>query len=62
MKFYSQYRQDEWLYNNLFKDKKDGTFLEIGADDGIDKSNTKLFEDLGWSVQNLALSGLNYWK
>jgi len=48
MKFYSQYKQDEWLYNNHFKDKVDGTFLEIGADDGIDKSNTKFFEELGW--------------
>lgn len=48
MKFYSQYQQDKWLYENHFKDKKDGVFLEIGADDGIDKSNTKFFEDIGW--------------
>ena len=48
IKFYSQYKQDEWLYNNHFKNKKTGTFLEIGADDGIDKSNTKFFEELGW--------------
>tara|TARA_R110000824_G_scaffold25_1_gene66 strand:- start:761 stop:1384 length:624 start_codon:yes stop_codon:yes gene_type:complete len=49
MKFYSQYGQDKWLYENFFKNKKVGTFLEIGADDGIDKSNTKFFEELGWS-------------
>lgn len=49
MNFYSQYKQDEWLYNNHFKNKKNGTFLEIGADDGIDKSNTKFFEELGWN-------------
>jgi FkbM family methyltransferase len=49
MKYYSQFGQDKWLFENHFKDKKDGTFLEIGADDGIDKSNTKLFEDLGWT-------------
>lgn len=49
MSFYSQYGQDEWLYNNYFKGVKNGTFLEIGADDGVDKSNTKFFEDhLGW--------------
>jgi FkbM family methyltransferase len=48
MKFYSQYGQDKWLYSNYFKDKLDGTFLEIGADDGVDKSNTKFFEELGW--------------
>jgi FkbM family methyltransferase len=49
LKFYSQYKQDEWLYNNFFKDKENGVFLEIGADDGIDKSNTLFFEEqLGW--------------
>ena len=49
MKYYSQYNQDKWLYENHFKDKTNGVFVEIGADDGIDKSNTKFFEDLGWS-------------
>ena len=50
MKFYSQYNQDKWLYETYFKDKKNGVFLEIGADDGIDKSNTKFFEDtLNWT-------------
>jgi len=48
MKFYSQYKQDKWLYDNYFKNKKNGVFLEIGADDGVDKSNTKFFEDNGW--------------
>lgn len=48
MKYYSQYDQDKWLFENYFKDKKTGFFLEIGADDGIDKSNTKFFEELGW--------------
>lgn len=50
MKFYSQYKQDEWLYNTYFKNKTNGFFIEIGADDGVDKSNTKFFEDtLNWS-------------
>jgi FkbM family methyltransferase len=50
MKYYSQYEQDKWLHENYFKDKKDGVFLEIGADDGVDKSNSKFFEEtLGWS-------------
>lgn len=50
MKFYSQYGQDKWLYENYFKDHISGVFLEIGADDGIDKSNTKFFEEsLGWT-------------
>lgn len=49
MKFYSQFEQDKWLFENHFKDKKKGFFLEIGADDGIDKSNTKFYEELGWN-------------
>lgn len=49
MKYYSQYGQDEWLYNNIFSDVDRGIFVEIGADDGIDKSNTKFFEDIGWT-------------
>ena len=49
MNFYSQFKQDKWLFENYFKNKTDGFFLEIGADDGIDKSNTKFYEELGWS-------------
>lgn len=50
MEFYSQYGQDKWLYNNYFKNKTDGFFLEIGADDGIDKSNSYFFEKyMNWS-------------
>lgn len=50
MVFYSQYNQDEYIYNNFFKNKKDkGFFLEIGADDGIRFSNCKFFEEtLNW--------------
>lgn len=50
MVFYSQYNQDEYIYNKFFKNKKDkGFFLEIGADDGIRFSNCKFFEEtLNW--------------
>lgn len=48
--FYSQYAQDEFIYNTFFKDKKEtGFFLEIGADDGIRFSNCKFYEEtLNW--------------
>ena len=50
MKFYSQYSQDKIIYNKFFKNKKNGVFIEIGADDGIDKSNTLFFEEtLNWT-------------
>lgn len=49
MNFYSQHQQDEYVYNNFFKDKKDGIFLEIGAYDGVALSNSYFFEkELGW--------------
>lgn len=50
MQFYSQYKQDNYIYTNFFLNKKNGFFLEIGADDGIRFSNCKFFEDtLNWS-------------
>jgi FkbM family methyltransferase len=50
MKFFSQFKQDEFVYNNYFKNKKNGFFLEIGADDGVRFSNCKFFEDyLNWT-------------
>lgn len=50
MKFYSQYKQDEYIYNQFFLDKKNLFFLEIGADDGIRFSNCKFFEEsLNWN-------------
>jgi FkbM family methyltransferase len=50
MKFYSQFNQDEIIYNLFFKEKKNGFFLEIGADDGIRFSNCKFFEEtLNWN-------------
>jgi FkbM family methyltransferase len=49
-KFYSQYNQDEWLYNTFFTNKKHGVFVEIGASDGVDKSNSLFFEEsLSWT-------------
>lgn len=50
MQFYSQYKQDKYVYETFFINKKNGFFLEIGADDGIRFSNCKFFEDsLNWN-------------
>ena len=51
MTYFSQWKQDEYIYNNFFKDKNvPGFFLEIGADDGVRFSNCKFFEDtLNWN-------------
>jgi len=47
--YYSQSGEDEFLNNNYFKNKRDGTYIELGALDGVLYSNTKFFEDnLNW--------------
>lgn len=49
MKYYSQYGQDKFLNEKIFKGKRNGFFLDIGANDGITFSNTYFFEkELGW--------------
>eukprot|EP00928_Gymnodinium_smaydae_P087194 TRINITY_DN71501_c0_g1_i1.p1 TRINITY_DN71501_c0_g1~~TRINITY_DN71501_c0_g1_i1.p1 ORF type:complete len:685 (+),score=58.46 TRINITY_DN71501_c0_g1_i1:44-2098(+) len=48
----SQYGQDRLIYERFFvsRGKKPGVFIELGAADGLDKSNTESFERLfGWS-------------
>jgi FkbM family methyltransferase len=52
---YDNFRQMEYkllpqfLELNFFKEKKEGTFVEFGANDGVSGSCTKRFEDRGWS-------------
>ena len=47
-KFYSQFKEDEWIINNL-SIPDNGFFIEIGCGaDGVLHSNSKYFEDIGW--------------
>jgi FkbM family methyltransferase len=47
--YYSEHDQDRWLEENIFRGKEGGTFVEFGALDGIDGSNTLFFErERGW--------------
>ena len=54
MEFYSQYGQDKFLFENFFKEKNNGFYLDIGAHDGITLSNTYFFEKLGWADSQLS--------
>jgi FkbM family methyltransferase len=46
----SQYKQDYYLDIEIFHGKKNGVFVDVGAYDGYDISNTYHFEkDLGWT-------------
>lgn len=48
--FFSQAGEDIFLNENIFKNKRDGVYIELGALDGVLYSNTKFFEDqLGWT-------------
>lgn len=47
--YHSQFDQDHWVIEEVFPNKTDGYFIEIGAADGIQFSNTKALEDLGWT-------------
>lgn len=50
MKYFSQYQEDVFLNNNYFRNKRNGTYIELGALDGELYSNTKFFQDqLQWS-------------
>lgn len=50
IRYSSQSGQDIFVYYEFFKDKKNGTFVDIGAYDGKYFSNTYFFEkQLGWN-------------
>jgi len=45
--YYSQHGEDAWIVENLELPQL-GFFVEVGAFDGVNLSNTKHFEDKGW--------------
>ena len=45
----SQFGQDRYVRETFFPDVTDGFFLDIGADDGLDRNNTRFFEEAGWT-------------
>jgi FkbM family methyltransferase len=48
--YYSQCQEDVFLNTNIFKNKRNGTYIELGALDGELYSNTKFFEEtLNWT-------------
>lgn len=49
IKIYSQDNQDYIVYENFFKNKKDGFFCDIGGNHPLNINNTLYFEELGWN-------------
>lgn len=49
MQFYSQVGQDRFLFENFFRGKRNGVFVDVGAYDGEKFSNSLFFERaMGW--------------
>ena len=47
--FKSQFGQDRHVISTIYPQKRNGFFVEIGAYDGVESSNTYVLEkDFGW--------------
>lgn len=54
MKFYGQLHLDKVLFESFFTNKRNGTFIECGAFDGVISSNTLFFyKNMGWRGYNI---------
>lgn len=52
--YYSQYQQDKYLEESIFKGHKNGFFVDVGAHDGVTINNTLFFEkERGWTGVNV---------
>ena len=61
--FHSQFGQDEFLDTHVFEGKRGGVFLEVGAHDGLEISNTLFFErERGWTGLCVEADPLPYEK
>jgi FkbM family methyltransferase len=47
--FNGQLMQDKIVHEVFFQNLQNGTYVDIGASDGITISNTKFYDDIGWS-------------
>jgi FkbM family methyltransferase len=46
--FHSTSSQDKWIAKYVYPKVRDGYFVDVGCADGVNQSNTKALEDLGW--------------
>jgi len=48
--YFGQYGQDQWVVENIFRGRRGGFFVDIGAYNGIEISNTYYLEkEMGWT-------------
>ena len=48
LEFHSEMDQDRWIVYRVFPGITNGYFVDIGSADGVQESNSKTLEDLGW--------------
>jgi len=48
VRFRSSGCQDRWIVLEAFPGLRKGFFVDVGSADGVEDSNTKVLEDLGW--------------
>ncbi len=48
-KHYSQFGQDIYVFENIFKEKENGVFVDIGGNHPVNDNNTYLLEEKGWT-------------
>ncbi len=54
MSYHSQWKQDKFLEENIFKGYRNGTFVDVGAHDGVTINNTLFFaRERGWTGINI---------
>lgn len=49
LRFNSDTCQDRWIVVEVFRGLRKGFFVDVGSGDGVENSNTKVLEDLGWN-------------
>ena len=47
-KSYSEKQQDLWIALSVAPGKRDGYYVDVGSNDGVLDSNTKLLDGMGW--------------
>jgi FkbM family methyltransferase len=62
MNWYGHKKLDKFLYEKYFLDKKDGFAIEAGALDGINYSNCKTLEEIGWKCVNIEPNPIEFAK
>ena len=61
-KYKSDFGQDKWVIEEIFKSMTNGFFVDVGAGNGIDHSNTYVLEkEYQFTSVNVLIGGILGW-